>query len=111
MQYQGVICCSGDGILHEVVNAIFHRKDKEDFMQSCPVGIIPGGTSNGLAKSICASSGEICNPQNCAFIISKGNVKNMDIMEIESAKREKPIYSFLSITWGIIADIDLESEK
>jgi diacylglycerol kinase family enzyme len=33
---------SGDGILNEVINAIYHRKEKEpDF--DIPVGVIPSG--------------------------------------------------------------------
>ncbi len=75
-----------------------------------PIGVIPGGTSNGFAKSICEASEEICNPENCAYIIAKGQVMEVDILEIEFAKMEKNIYSFLSISWGLIADVDLESE-
>lgn len=109
-QYQGVLCCSGDGIVHEVINAMFHREDKEEFINSVPVGVIPGGSANGYAKSLCEASGEVCTPENCAYIISKGQVKDVDVLEIETPSREKKIYSFLSIAWGIIADIDLESE-
>jgi diacylglycerol kinase family enzyme len=108
--YHGVICCSGDGIVHEVINAIFHREDKDDFLRLIPIGVIPGGTSNGYAKSICEDAEEICNPENCSFIICKGQVKEVDIQEIEFVNKEKKVYSFLSIAWGLIADIDLESE-
>ena len=109
--YDGIICCSGDGIVHEVVNAIYHREDSEEFLNTVPIGVIPGGTSNGYAKSISEASGEICNPENCAFIIAKSQVKEVDVFEIETISREKKIYSFLSVAWGIIADIDLESER
>jgi sphingosine kinase len=109
-QYSGVLCCSGDGIVHEVINAIFNREDKEEFLHTVPIGVIPGGTSNGYAKTICEDSGEICTPENCAYIICKGQTKEVDVMEIEGAKSDKKIYSFLSVAWGIIADCDLESE-
>jgi sphingosine kinase len=109
-QYNGIICCSGDGIVHEVINAIFHREDKDEFIEYTPVGVIPGGTANGFAKSICEASDEVCNPENCTYIICKGYFKKVDILEIETISSEKKIYSFLSVAWGIIADIDLESE-
>lgn len=32
-------------------------------------------------------------------------------MEIEKLSLKHPIYSFLSVNWGILADIDIESEK
>ncbi len=108
--YDGILCCSGDGIVHEVVNAIFHREDRDEFMNKIPVGVIPGGTSNGFAKSLCEASGEQCSPELCVYLIVKGQTTNVDLLEIETISREKKIYSFLSVAWGIIADIDLESE-
>jgi sphingosine kinase len=80
-------------------------------MKYTAIGVIPGGSANGYAKSICEESKEELNPQTCAYIIVKGETKMFDLMEIESPSNPNKIYSFLSITWGIIADIDLESEK
>lgn len=108
--YDGIVCCSGDGIVHEVINAIFEREDRDEFLNTIPIGVIPGGTSNGFAKSICVSSGEEYNPEICSYLIIKGFSRKIDIQEIETASREKKIYSFLSVAWGLIADIDLESE-
>jgi hypothetical protein len=34
----------------------------------------------------------------------------MDILKMISRERKDPIYSFLSISWCMIADVDLESE-
>ncbi len=109
-KYDGIICCSGDGIVHEVINAIYHREDREEFIHSVPIGVLPGGTSNGLAKVICDASAEICSPESCAYIISKGATKEIDLLECELLSEEKKIYAFLSVAYGIIADIDLESE-
>lgn len=109
-QYNGIICCSGDGIVHEVINAIFHRPDGDKFNKKIPVGVIPGGSSNGFAKSICEESKEVCNPKNCSFLITKGNTRYCDLLEVESLSNEKKTYCFLSIAWTIIADCDLESE-
>ena len=110
-KYNGIICCSGDGIVHEVINAIFSRSDAEAFMKYTAVGVIPGGSGNGYAKSICEESKQELYPQTCAYIIAKGETKMFDVMEIESASNPNKIYSFLSIAWGIMADLDLESEK
>ena len=49
--------------------------------------------------------------ETCAYIICKGDTKKFDIMEIESATQSSKIYSFLSISWGFMSDVDLESEK
>lgn len=39
----------------------------------------------------------------------RGRVTHMDLMKVMTAK--ETIYSFLSIGWGLFADIDIESEK
>jgi sphingosine kinase len=109
-QYEGIICCSGDGITHEVVNALLNREDREECIQRIAIGVIPVGSSNGIAKTICEESGETFTPQNCAFIIAKGRSRPIDILEIETQSGKK-IYSFLSVAYGIISDIDLESER
>jgi sphingosine kinase len=106
--YNGILCCSGDGIVHEVMNALYHRND--DSVKYAILGVIPGGSSNGLAKSICDESKENYSPDMCAYIIAKGQYKNIDVMEIEMKSSEKKIYASLNITYGIIADIDLNSE-
>ena len=33
----------------------------------------------------------------------------MDLIELNTL--DGPVYSFLSVTWGMIADIDIESER
>lgn len=40
--YSGIICVSGDGILHEVVNGVFHKGNGE-YPNQIPIGVIPGG--------------------------------------------------------------------
>mmetsp|Transcript_8234 Transcript_8234/g.6137 ORF Transcript_8234/g.6137 Transcript_8234/m.6137 type:complete len:113 (+) Transcript_8234:542-880(+) len=50
--YEGVVTVSGDGLIHEVVNGIFRRSDWLQLLSKMTLGFIPGGTSNGLAKSL-----------------------------------------------------------
>jgi sphingosine kinase len=109
-QYQGILCCSGDGIVHEVINALFSREDKDYCLEHVVLGVIPGGSSNGLAKALCEESGEKFNPEACSYLIAKGQYKKIDLMEIQTQSGKK-IYAFLAIAYGLIADIDLESER
>ncbi len=80
-------------------------------MKFTPVGIIPAGSGNGIAKNICLISKEEYILENCAYIIAKGQTRYIDLMEIESASRSDKIYSFLTLAWAFIAKCDLESEK
>ena len=145
-QYTGVICVSGDGIIHEVVNAFMKRKIK-----NIKIGAIPAGSFNALTKCITERANEESNAMACAYLICKGNSLKIDIMEydfldkdnfvdkegkensdeklivensnenmnenIENFETEitplekcSVIYGFESLTWTIIADIDLDSD-
>ena len=107
-EYNGIICCSGDGIIHEVINALYHKNDGS--IEHTIIGVIPGGSSNGFSKCICDESIEKFTPETCAYIIAKGQYKKIDIMEIETKSSNKKIYAFLNLTYGLISDVDLNSE-
>ncbi len=109
--YQGIICCSGDGIIHEVINAIMERDRINNEFWDIPVGVIPAGTSNALAKTLVenAEAYEL-NEVNAAYLILRGDSMWIDLAEIEFLNDSKKVYFFLSLCLGIIADVDLESE-
>lgn len=46
--YDGVVTVSGDGLIHEVINGLYRRKDWMQLMSTLTLGFIPGGTANGL---------------------------------------------------------------
>jgi sphingosine kinase len=87
---------------------LMSRLDAETSIQ-LPLGIIPGGTANGLCKSILESAGESYEPLNAALIIAKGRQQGFDLATI--TQNGKKSLSFLSLAWGLISDVDIESEK
>ena len=44
------------------------------------------------------------------FMIAKHTVLPMDLVAVDTCTGKR-IYSFLAVAWGIIADVDIESEK
>ena len=46
---------------------------------------------------------------NAIYVLLKGQSQPIDIFSVST--RTSTLYGFLSISWGIIADIDIESEK
>jgi len=46
---------------------------------------------------------------NILYILGKGQKRAIDLIRFE-LDQNKVVYSFLSFTWAIMADIDLESE-
>lgn len=73
-----------------------------------PMGILPGGSGNGLAKSILHAANEPYGYESAAFLIAKGGISPVDISVISTPQHT--YFSFLSLAWGLISDIDIESE-
>lgn len=111
-KYYGIICCSGDGIIHEVINALMHRNTKEsDNKLDIVIGAIPAGSSNGLVKSNNHEAGESdSDPITSAYLILTSKIRKLDIWELEFQSKLDKVYCFLSMNMAIIADIDLGSE-
>ena len=103
MEYDGFIACSGDGIIHEIINAIFHHseEDKNKFLERCAICTLPAGSGNALSKAISYYSG---------YYLIKGKKKKVDIQELELKGVEKKIYSVVAFMYGFLADCDLDSE-
>ena len=72
-EYQGIVSVSGDGLIHEIINGIMSRPDREDFLKFVTLGIIPAGTSNGLFVSMIDELKETGDMVHvAAFLIAKG---------------------------------------
>jgi len=103
-----LVIVGGDGTIHDAIAGLMSREDSDRAIK-VPLGIIPGGTGNGLSKSILEAAGESYDPLNAAFIIARGRQQNFDLARV--TQDNKKYYSFLSLAWGLISDVDLESEK
>lgn len=51
-QWKFIVVVGGDGIYYEVINGLFERSDWERAVEELPIGIIPCGSGNGLARTI-----------------------------------------------------------
>ncbi|XP_056229071.1 sphingosine kinase 1-like [Seriola aureovittata] len=113
-QWSALVIMSGDGLLHEVINGLLERPDWEDAIQT-PLGILPGGSGNALAASIHHYSGAspVSSEEllvSCGFLLCKGLVSHMDLVSVHLSSSPR-LFSFLSLAWGFVADVDVESEK
>ena len=72
---------------------------------------MPGGTGNGLIKSLLDVRGECYGVEEAAWLIIRGfrDAIDLTVLRLEY-QPERPVYSFLSLAWSVIADIDLNSE-
>ncbi|XP_020220229.1 sphingosine kinase 1 isoform X1 [Cajanus cajan] len=107
-KYDGIVCVSGDGILVEVVNGLLQREDW-DVAIKMPLGVVPAGTGNGMAKSLLDSIGDPCDVAYAVLAIIRGHKQPLDVATITQG--ETRFFSILMLAWGLVADIDIESEK
>ncbi|XP_034149901.1 sphingosine kinase 1 isoform X2 [Esox lucius] len=114
-QWDALVIMSGDGLLFEVVNGLMEREDWEEAILT-PLGILPGGSGNALAASIHHYSGAqpVSSEEllvSCGFLLCKGLVSHMDLASVHLSSGPTRLFSFLSVAWGFVADVDIESEK
>lgn len=121
-EWDGIIIVSGDGLLHEVINGLMERSDWEQAIKT-PVGILPCGSGNALAGSINHHAGyDMCLREplllNCCFLLCRGGVRPMDIVSVTTSpppnshsEAPRRLFSFLSVAWGFVSDVDIESER
>ncbi|XP_046912772.2 sphingosine kinase 1 [Dermatophagoides farinae] len=116
--YSAIVTISGDGLLFEVLNGFVYSLERSTTMPkkiSLPISIIPGGSGNGLA---CSLNNIYTNGGRTMFnkLIEstlhtiKGQPTPMDLVRITTTTNQI-YYSFLSFGWGLMADIDIESER
>ncbi|XP_039958932.1 sphingosine kinase 2 [Bactrocera tryoni] len=113
--YSGIVVASGDGLFYEVLNGIMEREDWRAITRQLPLGIVPCGSGNGLARSIAYLYKEPYGPKPILYATLTciaGKLAPMDLVRIDIGKEGKAseMYSFLSVGWGLIVDVDIESE-
>ena len=128
--YAAVVCVGGDGTLAEVRNGLAGRADKRDSARAAalPVGVVPAGSGNAVAKSLAFFANEPCDAASAALAVARGGSCALDAADVFVPKTkteetdetsanddDEPsrvaMRSLLSLSWGLFADIDIESER
>jgi len=98
---QNIFIMGGDGTVHEVINGMMKNKNK-DILDS-HICHVPIGSGNAIATSL-----NIYNVNDALIVYARDHVKKVDLTKIEGNNLE--IYSVLNILYGMISDIDIQSE-
>ncbi|KAG7380148.1 Sphingosine kinase 2 [Phytophthora pseudosyringae] len=108
-KYDCVVAVGGDGLLSEMLQGLMKHKDWQQAILQ-PLGIIPGGSGNGLSASLLSRAGERFEAINAAYSLAKGQVQELDLFTAANGDG-KTMYGFLSLEWAFIADMDIKSER
>jgi sphingosine kinase len=94
----GIVIVGGDGLIFEVVSGLSSREGGgRDVLACTPLIPIPGGSGNGLAKSITFQCGEDCSARTAAFIAIKGAATPLDVSRVTTSTHQ--FSSFLLFGW------------
>jgi sphingosine kinase len=107
-QYSALIVIGGDGTFHQVLQGLENRQDSTTVLKRLQLGIVGCGTANGFAASILHEAKERYGVIESVFLICKGETVAADMSKYTT--RNNTYSSFLTFTWAIVADIDIDSE-
>lgn len=77
-----VVIIGGDGLVFEVISGVLARHDSEKQFQRLIFAPVPGGSGNGLIKSILHESGEDYSPENAIFVAVRGKPALLDLSQV-----------------------------
>ena len=102
----GVLTLGGDGFIGEVINGLY----KSGKLSALPVYPLLCGTGNGLVNSLFHRKRMKPDQDTILRAILSRKTQEVDLFKVEAGERLKRI-AFLSVTIGILADTDIDSEK
>jgi hypothetical protein len=102
-EYDALVTISGDGLFYEMLNGLLSREDWKEAIKT-PISTIPGGSGNALSTAMVG----VLDPLTSTFNVIKGMAKPFDIGSV--LQKNKRTFFFLAFSWGIIADVDFDSE-
>ncbi|XP_006868455.1 PREDICTED: sphingosine kinase 2 [Chrysochloris asiatica] len=113
-EWDGIVTLSGDGLLYEVLNGLLDRPDWEEAVKT-PVGILPCGSGNALAGAVNQHGGfapalGLDLLLNCSLLLCRGGGRPLDLLSVTLASGSR-CFSFLSVAWGFVSDVDIQSER
>ncbi|KAI5951209.1 LCB4 [Candida jiufengensis] len=110
-EFDLILCCSGDGIPHEIINGLYQRPNHGiDAFKKLIITQLPCGSGNAFSLSTLGGSK---STEITTWLMLKSQPKPLDLMAITQTTDSQDVkvsLSFLSQCFGIIADADCGTE-
>ena len=110
-----VLVAGGDGTLMETVTGLLRRKDINVVSRSLPLGILPVGGNNHMAKRLCPDrimdmNGSVPLMAEAAMNVIKRVYRPVDVMEVkikdeDVTKKLRPLYGLREVCCMLCAAI------
>lgn len=76
-KFDAIIAAGGDGTLHQVVNGVLQGREQQE--QLLCIGVLPIGSGNDFARSICVSN----NSDELIALLRRSSVQRIDVGRVE----------------------------
>ncbi|KAL1511395.1 hypothetical protein AB1Y20_006196 [Prymnesium parvum] len=107
--FDGVAVVGGDGTLNEAIEGLTTRPDAKRACAKLAFAHLGGGTANAIMHNIAMECDEASDMVTAAFLAVHGQPRAVDAARAWATNgRSRPLV--LSVMWGLISDIDQESE-
>lgn len=119
----GIVVAGGDGALSEAVTGLLRRSDNSSAAQRFPVGIIPVGKNNNVAKAIFKEfkNDRIKLMAEATMAVVRDSRRSVDVMRIQIQEVDEtegqqqtgkpPIYALGELKWGAFRDVEDQVSK
>lgn len=102
--YDVIAACSGDGLPYEIINGLGKRPNARRALSKIAVVQLPCGSGNAFSLNLNGTNSNSL----AALAVVKGIRTPLDLVSITQG--DKRILSFLSQSFGIIAETDLDTD-
>ncbi len=98
--WESICVIGGDGTMNEVINGMMSREDNV----LVPIGMVPAGTGNSLMHDL-----DCLDRMSAVKKIIRRQFRKLDLFEVRT--KQKLIYGFNVLGWGIPVDVNIRAEK
>lgn len=83
-----IVCCSGDGIIHEIINGFYQRPDYKELVLR--IGALPGGSGCALLYNSLKERGLDFTLDNAIYLLLRGEFQSMPIFKYKLEPYHRP---------------------
>ncbi|TRY72571.1 hypothetical protein TCAL_00196 [Tigriopus californicus] len=105
-RWKGVVCVSGDGLIHEVLNGLFDRVDWQDALSHLSVSSIPIGTISAFGRAMIHLQKEPFHHDGIlsnALNVGRAITHPMDLIFVQTKDRSQ--VGVCNFGWGLLNEL------
>jgi len=108
-QYYAILCFSGDGVIHELMNGFYARNDYNELnLRIAP--LVCGGGKNSMTLNSLKEWNYEKTLLNCLYVLTKAKFRDVTVTKYLTNGKSNVIYGCVGYMFGYYSDVDLNSD-